>query len=65
VNGSFASIPFCTQLIADIFNKQVSVSKNTNSVSLGAFLLTATEMGIYKDLEEAAQSVVLLIAYTS
>lgn len=59
VNGSFASIPFCTQLIADIFNKPVSVSKNTNSVGLGAFLLSATEMGIYKNLDEAAKTVVL------
>jgi gluconokinase len=58
-NGSFASIPFCTQMIADIFNQPVSVSKNTNSVSLGAFLLSAVEMGIYKNLDEAARSVVL------
>ncbi|TMI68896.1 MAG: gluconokinase [Bacteroidetes bacterium] len=63
VNGSFASIPFCTQLIADIFNKPVSISKNTNSVSLGAFLLSATEMNIYKDLDEAAQTVVLPDTY--
>lgn len=59
VNGSFASIPFCTQLIADLFNKPVSMSKNTNSVSLGAYLLSAAEMGIYKNLDEAAQTVVL------
>jgi gluconokinase len=59
VNGSFASIPFCTQLIADIFNKPVSVSANTNSVSLGAFLLSGVEMGIYKNLDEAARNVVL------
>ncbi|HET6996392.1 MAG TPA: gluconokinase [Chitinophagaceae bacterium] len=63
VNGSFASIPFCTQLIADIFNKPVSISKNTNSVSLGAFLLSATEMNIYKNLDEAAQTVVLPDTY--
>ena len=59
VNGSFASIPFCSQLIADIFNKPVSVSKNISSVGLGAFLLSAADMGIYKNLEEAAQTVVL------
>jgi gluconokinase len=63
VNGSFASIPFCTQLIADIFNKPVSISKNTNSVSLGAFLLSATEMNIYKNLDEAAQTVILPDTY--
>lgn len=62
-NGSFASIPFCTQMIADIFNKPVSVSKNTNSVSLGAFLLSAVELGIYKNLDEAARSVVLPDTY--
>ena len=57
VNGSFASIPFCAQMIADIFNKPVSIGKNTNSVGLGGFLLGATEMGVYKNLDEAVKSV--------
>ena len=59
VNGSFATIPFCTQLIADIFDKPVSTIKNSNSIGLGAFLLNATEMGIYANLDEAAKSVLL------
>ena len=58
-NGSFASIPFCTQMLADIFNMPVSVGKNPDSTAQGAFLLSATELGIYKDLDEAARSVVL------
>jgi gluconokinase len=57
VNGSFGTIPFCTQLISDIFNKPVSTIKNSNSIGLGAFLLTATDIGIYSNLDEAAQSV--------
>jgi len=57
VNGSFATIPFCSQLIADIFNKPVGIGKNTSSVGLGTFLLSATNMGIYKNLDEAAKSV--------
>lgn len=57
VNGSFATIPFCSQLIADIFNKPVSVIKNKSSVALGTFLLSATGMGIYKSLDDAATSV--------
>lgn len=59
VHGSFASLPLCTQLIADIFNKPVSLRKNSDSIAVGAFLLSATEMGIYKSLDEAAQTVVL------
>lgn len=59
VNGSFASIPFCTQLIADMFNKPVARSENTNSASLGSFLICATDMGKYATLEEAAQSIQL------
>ncbi|MFZ6001805.1 MAG: gluconokinase [Bacteroidota bacterium] len=58
VNGSFATIPFCTQLIADIFNKPVSTIQNSNSIGLGAFLLTATDMKIYANLDDAAKSVV-------
>jgi gluconokinase len=57
VNGSFGTIPFCSQLIADIFNKPVGISKNTSSVGLGTFLLSATDMGIYKNLDDAAKSV--------
>jgi gluconokinase len=48
VNGSFATIPFCLQIIADIFNKPVSISPNANTVSLGAYLLSATEIGSIK-----------------
>jgi gluconokinase len=59
VNGSFASIPFCTQMIADMFNKPVSTGKNPDSIAVGAFLISATEMGIYKNLDEAARTVVL------
>ncbi len=54
VNGSFATIPLCAQIIADMFNKSVSVTKNANSVSIGAFMLAATEMGIFKSLDDAA-----------
>ncbi len=64
INGSFASIPFCTQLIADIFNKPVSLKQNYHSVGLGTFLLSATEMGIYTSLEGAAKSVDLPDTYT-
>ena len=59
INGSFASIPLCAQIIADIFNKPVSISQHNYSVGLGAYLLSATEMGIYKTLDEAAKSIVL------
>ena len=57
VNGSFGTIPFCSQLIADIFNKPVQVRQQFHSVSFGAWLLSATEMGIYTSLDDAAQPV--------
>jgi gluconokinase len=63
VNGSFASIPFCTQMIADIFNKPVSSSKNPDSIAQGAFLLSATEMGLFKNLDEAARTITLSTTY--
>jgi gluconokinase len=59
VHGSFASLPFCTQIITDIFNKPVTLRKNSDSIAFGAFLLSATEMGIYKNLDQAAQTVQL------
>ncbi|WP_439489494.1 gluconokinase [Algoriphagus sp.] len=56
-NGSFASIPFCTQLLADIFNKPISIGVNPDSIAQGAFLLSATDLGIYDSLDNAAKSV--------
>jgi len=63
INGSFASNPLCAQIIADIFNKPVSISQHNYSVGVGAYLLSATEMGIYKSLDEAARSIVLTEQY--
>ncbi len=59
INGSFASIPLCAQIIADIFNKPVSISQHNYSVGIGAYLLSAIEMGIYSNLDEAAKSISL------
>jgi gluconokinase len=63
VNGSFGTLPFCTQLLADMFNKPVRLRQQSHSVSFGAWLLSATEMGIYKSLDEAAQTVELPDVY--
>jgi gluconokinase len=57
INGSFTSYPFWAQMIADIFNKPVHVKNNSDSIGLGAFLVTATEMGLYKSLEEATRGI--------
>ena len=57
INGSFTAYPFWAQLIADIFNKPVHVKNNSDSIGLGAFLVTATEMGMYKSLEEATREI--------
>jgi gluconokinase len=63
VNGSFGTIPFCTQMLADMFNKPVRLRQQFHSVSYGAYLLSATEMGIYKSLDDAAQTVELPDVY--
>ena len=60
-NGTFASYPLWTQMMADIFNKPVYIKQNSgcDSVASGGFLLSATEMGLYESLEQAAQKVKL------
>jgi gluconokinase len=60
-NGTFASYPVLTQLIADIFNQPVHIKQNSgpDGVACGGFLLSATELGLYKSLDEAAQKVKL------
>ncbi|HMP91838.1 MAG TPA: gluconokinase [Phnomibacter sp.] len=57
INGSFASIPLCAQIISNMFNKPVSISQNNYSVGLGAYLLSATEMGIFKSIHDATRSI--------
>ena len=42
-----------------MFNKPVQLRQNFHSVSYGAFMVAATEMGLYKNLDEAAKTVVL------
>lgn len=64
VNGRFVAYPFWSQMIADIFNKPVNTKNNSDSVAVGAFLLAATELGIYKNLDEAAQTVELPETYS-
>jgi len=64
VNGSFASIPLCAKIIADLFRMPVSIGKNPDSIAQGAYLLAATDMGIFKSLDDAARTVVLSTTYS-
>jgi gluconokinase len=65
-NGTFASYPFWTQLMADVFNKPVHIKQGSgsDSVAFGSFLLSATEIGLYKNLDEAAETVKLPDSFT-
>ncbi len=59
VNGRFTASPFWIKLIADIFNKPVNTKFNSDSVAVGAWLLSATAAGIFNNLDEAARTVQL------
>jgi gluconokinase len=58
-NGTFSAYPLWAQMMADIFNKPVYTQQvsGSDSVAVGAFLLSATALGIYKNLDEAAATV--------
>jgi gluconokinase len=60
-NGTFASYPLLTQMMADIFNMPVHIKQGSgsDSVAFGSFLLSATEIGLHKTLDEAAETVKL------
>jgi gluconokinase len=64
-NGTFASYPLWMQMMADMFNKPVQIKQNSgpDSVACGGFLLSVTEIGMYKNLDEAAQKVKLLDSF--
>ncbi len=63
INGSYAAYPLWAQIIADMFGKPVSVSNSYDSIGTGALLLSQTEMGVYRNLEEAARTVSLQTTY--
>lgn len=62
-HGSFASMPFCAQILADMYNKPISIGQNPDSIAQGAYLLAATDLGIYSNLDEAARSVEMSKTY--
>jgi xylulokinase len=57
VSGGGAKSPFWLQLKADITQKVCKVPGTTEASLLGAAMLAATGVGIYKDLEEAVDVV--------
>lgn len=60
-NGTFASHPLWMQMMADMFNKPVYIKQGSgsDSVAFGSFLLSTTQMGMFKNLDEAAGTVKL------
>jgi hypothetical protein len=41
------SIPFCTQMIADMFNRPVNTLSHGDSVGIGPYVLSATELSMF------------------
>lgn len=54
VNGTYATLPLWSQIISDMFGKQVYINDNHDSANVGAAMLALTEMGVFGSLEEAA-----------
>jgi gluconokinase len=57
VNGAFASLPLWASILADMYGKTVYVNNTPDSASMGAALLCLTKLGIYQNLEEAANQI--------
>ncbi|MEZ4903674.1 MAG: FGGY-family carbohydrate kinase [Spirosomataceae bacterium] len=57
INGAYATLPLFAQVISDVFGKTVYINDKHDSASAGAALLGLTHLGIFRDLEEAAQTV--------
>ncbi|MCC7161137.1 MAG: hypothetical protein IT331_01465 [Anaerolineae bacterium] len=63
VSGGGAKSPFWLQLKADITKKQVTVPAVTEASLMGAGMLGATGVGIYKNLEQATDAVCRDVAH--
>jgi gluconokinase len=57
INGAYATLPLFAQVLSDVFGKTVYVNDKHDSASAGAALLALTHLGIFSDLEAAAQTV--------
>ncbi|MFC3198988.1 gluconokinase [Parapedobacter deserti] len=52
-NGGFARSPLWTQLLADVFNKQVLVRESVEAAAKGAFLVTLKALGRIASFDKA------------
>jgi gluconokinase len=59
INGSFASHPLCVQMLSDIFGKRITANLY-DGVGQGIALLTLTQMGIFRNLQTATESLNLI-----
>jgi len=57
INGTYATMPLFAQILSDVFGKTVYINDKHDSASAGAALLGLTHLGIFRDLEEAAQTI--------
>ncbi|GGD52268.1 gluconate kinase [Emticicia aquatilis] len=58
LTGTVVTLPFWSNLVADIFGKKVNMNHSVNSINLGSALVGLTEMGVYANIEEAVKSIV-------
>ena len=58
LSGGITKSTFWTQLLADIFQAELILTKVKESGTLGAAILAATASGIYPDLPKAIDSMV-------
>lgn len=57
VNGTYATLPIWSQIISDMYGKQVYINDNHDSANVGAAMLALTEMQVFSSLEEAAKTI--------
>ncbi len=57
VNGTYATLPLWSQIISDMYGKQVYINDNHDSANVGAAMLALTEMQVFSSVEEAAKTI--------
>lgn len=58
LTGTIVTLPFWSNLVADIFGKKVNINHSINSINLGSALVGLTEMGVYANIKDAVKSIV-------
>ena len=57
LTGTIETLPLWSEMITDIFGLKVRIHRGVKNINLGSALVGLTQLGVFKDIESAANSI--------